>query len=55
MKAIDVYEQNKRDIKIISDAMRKEGKPGHIDNIGVLIGSEKYLGIIQHVKLFLLE
>jgi hypothetical protein len=39
MKAIDVYEQNKRDIKIISDAMRKEAKPGHIENIGVFIGS----------------
>ncbi len=39
MKAIDVYEQNKRDIKIISDVIRKEGKPGHIENIGLFIGS----------------
>lgn len=30
MKATDVYHKNRRDIKIITDAMRKRGVPGHI-------------------------
>lgn len=42
MKAKDVYELNKRDVKIISDAMRKNGTPGHVDaRKGVFIGSSQ--------------
>lgn len=40
MKAKEVYERNERDIKIISDAMRKRGAPGHVDTRkGAYIGS----------------